>query len=96
MRVTFNILAEQELNEAASYYEGAQAGLGEEFILEIEQLVAAAAELPNAGQRMGREVRRRLCPRFPYAILYRAMRDELRVLAIMNLRRRPAYWVGRK
>jgi plasmid stabilization system protein ParE len=95
VRATFNALAERELNDAAAYYERAQAGLGAEFILEIERLVAQATELPQAGFTIGREVRRRLCPRFPYAILYRPTVDELRILAVMNLRRRPSYWYGR-
>src|SRR5712691_11966073 len=40
-------------------------------------------------------VRRRLCQRFPYGLLYTIAGNELRVLAVMNLRRRPGYWGGR-
>ena len=95
MRVTFNALAERELNQAATYYETAQAGLGSTFILEIERLVAEATQIPKAGLTIEREVRRRLCRHFPYAILYRSLADDLRILAVMNLRRRPSYWYGR-
>ena len=96
MRVSFNALAERELNEAAAYYERAQAGLGADFISEVERVVQAAAEFPEAGLILTGHVRRRLCRRFPYALLYTATTDELRVLAVMNLNRRPSYWYGRE
>jgi hypothetical protein len=41
-------------------------------------------------------VRRRLLRRFPYALLYSIKDDGIRVLAVMNLKRRPTYWVGRQ
>jgi hypothetical protein len=41
-------------------------------------------------------VRRRLLRRFPYALLYKVKASGIRVLAVMNLKRRPAYWVGRE
>jgi hypothetical protein len=37
---------------------------------------------------------RRLVRRFPYAILYATRPGVVRVLAVMNLKRRPTYWVG--
>jgi hypothetical protein len=40
-------------------------------------------------------IRRRLIRRFPYALLYRVKTTEVRILAVMNLKRRPAHWVGR-
>jgi hypothetical protein len=39
-------------------------------------------------------IRRRLIRRFPYALLYRVKPTEVRILAVMNLKRRPAYWVA--
>jgi hypothetical protein len=33
--------------------------------------------------------------RFPFGILYVATVDEIVVLAVMHLRRRPGYWQGR-
>jgi hypothetical protein len=37
-----------------------------------------------------------LLPRFPYALLYSIKPDAIWVLAVMNLKRRPMYWVGRE
>lgn len=95
MRVTFNELATRELNDAAQYYEQEQAGLGASFINEIERCTQEVLSFPQAGTPVLGSIRRRLCQRFPYALLYNATEDEVRILAVMNLRRRPGYWVGR-
>jgi toxin ParE1/3/4 len=55
-----------------------------------------ALAFPEAGPVVLDSVRRQLCRRFPYALLYSVNDGELRILAVMNLRRRPGYWVGRK
>lgn len=95
MRVTFNELAERELNDAAQYYEHEEVGLGAAFIAEIRHCTDGTLEYPQAGPVVLGTIRRRLCQRFPYALLYTVTGDELRILAIMNLKRRPGYWVGR-
>jgi plasmid stabilization system protein ParE len=95
VHLTFNELAERELNDAAQYYEQEQAGLGVAFLNEVRRCAGAIAEHPQAGPIVIGSIRRRLCQRFPYALLYSIHGEELRILAIMNLKRRPGYWVGR-
>jgi plasmid stabilization system protein ParE len=95
VRVSFNELAERELNDAAQYYEQERRGLGAAFIAEVQRCTAAALELPQSSPVVLGNVRRWLCRRFPYGLLYTVKDDELRILAVMNLRRRPGYWVGR-
>ncbi len=51
---------------------------------------------PEAGPVILGAVHRRLVRRFPYGILYSIKPDGVRILAVMNLKRRPAYWIGRK
>jgi toxin ParE1/3/4 len=94
-RVSFHELAERELNDAALYYEQENAGLGIKFIDEIERYIGAIIKNPNAGKKVRGQVRRRILRTFPYGILYSVKDDGIRVLAIMNLKRRPLYWVGR-
>jgi plasmid stabilization system protein ParE len=96
VRVTFNALAEQELNDAARYYEVERAGLGGTFITDVQRCCEAIATLPLAAPVVRGDIRQRLCHRFPYAVLYSSAGDEIRVLAVMHLRRRPGYWVGRR
>jgi plasmid stabilization system protein ParE len=95
VQVTFNELAERELNDAAQYYELEEQGLGGAFLTEIRRCVDAIAEHPQAGPVVLGAIRRRLCQRFPYALFYSTHGEELRVLAVMNLKRRPGYWVER-
>jgi plasmid stabilization system protein ParE len=95
VRVTFNELAERELNDAAQYYELEQSGLGSAFIIDIQRCTEAILAYPLAGPVVLGTIRRRLCQRFPYGLLYTVREDELRILAVVHLRRRPGYWVGR-
>jgi len=95
VRVTFNELAERELNDAAQYYEHEQPGLGIAFIAEVRRCTEPLAEHPESGPIVLGPIRRRLCQRFPYGLLYTVAGSELRILAVMNLKRRPGYWVGR-
>ena len=95
MHVTFNELAERELNDAARYYELEQVGLGAAFITEVLRCTDVIAKHPEAGPTVLGAIRRRLCQRFPYGLLYTVAGNELRILAVMNLKRRPGYWVGR-
>lgn len=95
MVVTFNALAEAELNDAVQYYETEQVGLGAAFLAEVRRCTTAIAEFPEASPVVRGQIRRRLCNTFPYALLYEPQADQIRVLAVMHQRRRPHYWVGR-
>jgi plasmid stabilization system protein ParE len=95
MRISFNPLAEREFNEAAQFYERESAGLGAAFVSEIEHICAQITEYPEAARVVLGSIRRRLLRRFPYAVLYRLHGDSVRILAVMNLKRRPAYWIDR-
>lgn len=95
MFISFHELAERELIEAAEYYEREQPGLGAAFIADVQRCTDAIVEHPTAGGKIRGRVRRRLCRRFRYGVLYSIRQDSVRVLAVMNLRRRPAYWIGR-
>ena len=96
LAASFHALAERELNDAARFYKTHTPGLGAAFLDDAERCVLAILEHPEAGRVMLRKVRRRLLRRFPYAVIYRARPGGIRVLAIMNLKRRPHYWVGRE
>ena len=93
--VSFNQLAEREFNDAAQYYELESPGLGAAFLAEVQRCCDLIVDHPEAGPVVLGSIRRRLVRRFPYALLYTACPDVVRILAVMNLKRRPAYWVGR-
>ena len=93
--VSFHRLAELELNEAAAYYEFEKPGLGARFLKDVDACIESIVKHPQAGAITFEDVRRRLVRRFPYAVLYTIKPEGVRILAIMNLKRRPLYWVGR-
>lgn len=95
-RPKFHALADRELNEAVQYYELESPGLGVTLINEVERCLGVLSAHPEAGSILVGTVRRHLLRRFPYAVLYRIKADGIRVLAVMNLKRRPTYWVGRE
>jgi len=87
--------AEEEMIAAAQYYENQSTGLGAEFLIEVARTVAAIATHPKAAPKVKQEIRRRLLKRFPFGILYVATADEIVIIAVMHLRRRPGYWQER-
>jgi toxin ParE1/3/4 len=95
-RPEFHRLAERELTEATQYYDGEEPGLGSSFLLEVDRCLESIESHPEAGVILLGAVRRRLLRRFPYALLYKIKPNGIRILAVMNLKRRPTYWVGRE
>jgi len=84
------------LNEAAQYYESESPGLGAAFFDKVERCTHAIVTFPEAAPLITATIRRRLVLRFSYALLYSIKPDKVRVLAVMNLKSRPMYWVGRE
>ena len=84
----FHRLADRELNEAAQYYDLEKPGLGSSFLREVDRCLRAIEKHPEAGLILRGSVRRRLLRRFPYALLYTLKPDSVRILAVMNLKRR--------
>lgn len=101
MRLALLAEAEAELDDAATWYDDRSEGLGDEFMSvarEAMLLIVDSAETwplwPGAPARIP-PVRRFLLPRFPYALAYQVFPGLLAVLAVVHVRRRPLYWIGR-
>jgi toxin ParE1/3/4 len=88
--------AEEELRDAARFYEAEQQGLGRALIQEVRRACRFIAEHPMAARIERGEVRVRTIARFPYRIYYRARADEILVIAIGHRRRRPGFWRSRR
>ena len=92
--------AEQELREAAHWYEQRLAGLGhallEQAIDGFEQILNHPRRFPRYPTPRNREIRRLLMDRFPYAIVYELIDDRPIILAIAHGARRPGYWRKRR
>ena len=80
---------------AAAYYESQASGLGREFLQKVRSAVSDIEEHPDRWPVADFGVRRRLVHRFPYAVLYKEDGDEVAIVAVMHLSRRPNYWIRR-
>lgn len=92
MGVIFSESATSEVRHAAGYYEAEVEGLGKAFLTYVENSVEEIERFPLASRVIGRDFRRFLVPRFPYAIIYRVESDQIFVAAVMHLKRKPFYW----
>ena len=94
-RIRFLSPAEIEMFDAAAYYETRVPELGTDFISTIEIAVFDLSDEPEKWPVIGKEIRRRILPRFPYSILYKIDPEEIIIVAIMHQKRRPNYWINR-
>jgi len=95
MRVVFDPLAKQELEEARDHYNQQQPGLGAEFQEAVKDSLRRLREWPESGAVEVQNIRRAVLRRFPYKLLYAVGTDHLIVLAVAHQYRQPGYWLSR-
>ncbi len=87
--------ARLELVEAAQYYATLFPGLGQRFYAVIDRLIAEACASPGTFRYIRKPARRHFTREFPYGIIYLDRPEDLWIVAVMHLRRRPGYWQHR-
>jgi plasmid stabilization system protein ParE len=95
LRVVFRRAAKREFDDAADRYDEQRPGLGEEFIVEIDQALTKAAAAPERYPIVFGDVRRAVARRFPFSVYFRVRRDAMVVLSVFHGRRNPAIWQRR-
>ena len=95
MNVRLLEAAEQELDETIAYYNAQAFGLGDAFLLEALRVFDLVVAHPLAWHPLEDGVRWCRTNRFPYAVVYACESDEILVLAVANLHRKPSYWADR-
>lgn len=94
--VDFRPEAQAELEDAYAWYEEQRTGLGEHFLLCIEEKISAIRRQPETYPTVHRTVRRALIRRFPYGIYYIIEENRVVVIAIFHSRRDPKQWKSRE
>jgi hypothetical protein len=74
--------AEEEMLEAASYYQSQADGLGNDYL----------SEAPDAWPILEHDLRRRLVRRFPFSVFYKIDPEEIVIIAVAHQRKKPGYW----
>jgi toxin ParE2 len=87
--------AQQELDEAVSWYAAQAPGLGDAFLVEVLRAFDLIERFPAAWHPLGTHTRRCRLARFPYGVIFARDNDDLLVLAVAHLHRRPGYWRDR-
>lgn len=95
-KVRLLLPAEQEMFDAARYYELQAPGLGQDFLEKVEIVLREIETSPDCWPIVQNDIRRRLISRFPYSLLYRIDPEEVVILAVMHQKRHPSYWLSRK
>ena len=95
MNYSFHPSAKSELNEAVDFYEKYQTGLGLIFAKEIYTAIHRIIQFPKAWTQLSKNTKRCLTNRFPFGIIYQILDNEILIIAIMQLNRKPGYWENR-
>lgn len=89
--------AREEFAAAVRWYEEQRPGLGGEFFDAVGHATSLIQTQPEIGTpSKDHRTRRVLVQRFPYQVVYRLTADEIIIVAIAHLKRRPGYWRKRK
>lgn len=88
-------LAASDLADAHAWYDEQRAGLGREFLDEVEAALKRIAEGPLRFPCALGDVRRALVRRFPYSVYFRIRGDDVRILAVVHQHRDPREWKKR-
>jgi plasmid stabilization system protein ParE len=95
MTFSFHPEADAEFREAIDYYESSQRGLGADFYFEVYTAIQRLVDFPEAWPVVEGNVRRCLTHRFPYGVLYSVENEDIFIVAVAHLRRKPDYWKHR-
>jgi len=87
--------AEADIKDAYEWYEAQRKGLGEGFLLCIEEALSRASRNPEIYSVVYKDVRRLLIHRFPFGVFFIEGEESISVLAVLHARRNPKKWKGR-
>lgn len=88
-------VARREFDEAVDWYDQQRAGLGSEFIEEVNRVFEGLCAHPERFAVVHEDLREALVRRFPYAVYYRVEPDQVVVVAVIHTSRDPAAWQSR-
>ncbi len=94
-RVIIRPEAESDIEDAYQWYEAQRKGLGENFLLCVEEGLARITRNPEIYSVVYKDIRRILIHRFPFSVFFIDGENNISVLAVLHARRNPKKWKGR-
>ena len=93
--VGFHPGARAEFRESICYYETQQPKLGKRFLSAVRSATERIELHPLMYKALENDIRQCRVRHFPYGLIYRSRKDELQIVAVMHLHRKPGYWKHR-
>ena len=87
--------AQAEFDDSFDWYDARRAGLGAEFVAEVQRAFDRIAANPLLHQVVLADVRKAVVRRFPFAVYYRPHADRIEVLSVFHTSRDPRDWQRR-
>ena len=88
-------LAQADIDDAVTWYEQQQSGLGSRFLDVLDHVFKRIRETPLQFPTVSVSIRRALLHTFPYAVYFRETEQAVVILAVLHLHRDPRIWRGR-
>lgn len=96
MKVTLHPAAEQDIREAAAFYEReGSPTVAARFVAEFKRLATLLLEHPDIGSPRSNGRRGFSMSVFPYTVIYRASADEITILVVKHDSKRPGFGAKR-
>ncbi len=92
MKYSFHPLARKELIDAIEYYNECEDRLGLIFAEEVYRSIQLILQFPQAWSPFSKNTRRCIMNKFPYGIIYQERKNEISIIAVMQLNKEPIYW----
>ena len=93
--ITIRPKALKEIEDAWRWYESRREGLGDDFVLCVEESLEKISRNPELYPTVHNKIRRSLIRRFPYGILYFIEKKEIVVVGVFHGIRNPRHWKSR-
>jgi toxin ParE1/3/4 len=84
VRIDVTVEAENDLASAFAWYENRRFGLGEDFLSSVDVTLARIRRHPELYAKVYRDYRRAIVRRFPYAVFYEYVADNVTVYAVFH------------
>lgn len=98
MNLRLHRLAVDEIDREVDRYEAIQVGLGVALEDEIDAALDLISRFPEIGAPWKHRTDRRVfvLTRYPFTLPYQILENEVVVLALAHMRKRPGYWLRRR
>jgi plasmid stabilization system protein ParE len=85
-------LAQADIDDAVTWYEQRQSGLGSRFLDVLDDAFTRIRDTPLQFPTISADVRRALLHTFPCALYFRETEQAVTILAVLHLHRDPRIW----